>query len=185
MILLRPFQTEEGFPSVAAVCPLRIQSIFKRVCTTKDPLARIAFLHCSKRHVQTPAWCPVSQRPVDSHTVPALWKTSIIVPVAKKPCPDDFQPAALTSIVMKSFEKYLSVLKAEVNLALDPYHFAYRHGRGTDGAINTIPHFNVKRLECPKAYARILFIDVSLAFKTPYLLISKLRQMSVNPFLIP
>ena len=59
---------------------------------------------------------------------------------------------------MKSFEKYmLSLLKAEVNLVLDPYQFAYRQGRGTDDAINTLQ---------------------------PHLLISKLRKMSVNPFLI-
>ena len=80
----------------------------------------------------------------------------------------------------------LSVLKAEVNLSLDPYQFAYRQGRGTDDAINSITHFTVKHLECPKAYARILFIDFSSAFNTlqPHLLISKLKQMSVNPFLI-
>ena len=125
---------------------------------------------------------------MDSHTVPALWKKSIIVPVAKKPCPvdnNDFRPVALTSIVMKSVEKYmLSVLNAKVNM--DPYQFAYSQGRGTDDAINNITHSTVKHLECPKAYAQILLIDFSSAFNTlqPHLLISKLRKMSVNPFLI-
>ena len=172
--------------------PIRIQSIFNHVCTKKstgpDSISALLLKACAEE--LTPAWCPIFQRSVDSHTVPALWKKSTIVPVAKKPCPadnNDFRPVALTSIVMKSFEKYmLSVLKAEVNLALDPYQFAYRQGRGTDDAINSITHFTVKHLECPKAYARILFIDFSSAFNTlqPHLLISKLRQMSVNPFLI-
>ena len=88
---------------------------------------------------------------------------------------------------MKIFEKYmLSVLKAEANLSLDPYQFAYTQGRSTDDAINSITHFTARHLECPKAYAQILFIDFSLAFNTlqPHLFISELRQMSVNPFLI-
>ena len=58
---------------------------------------------------------------------------------------------ALTSIIMKKFEKYmLSVLKAEVNLALDPYQFVYRQGRGTDDAMESITLFTVRHLECPK-----------------------------------
>ena len=132
--------------------PLRIQSIFKHVCTKKstgpDGIAALLLKACAEE--LTPAWCPIFQRSVDSHTVPALWKKSIIDPVAKKTCPvdnNDFRPMALTSIIMKSFEKYmLSVLKAEVNLALGPYEFAYRQGRGTDDAINTIIHFTVKHL---------------------------------------
>ena len=42
--------------------------------------------------------------------VPSLWKTSIVVPVSKKSCPgspNDFRPVALTSHVMKSFEKII------------------------------------------------------------------------------
>ena len=104
--------------------PLRIQSIFKHVCTKKstgpDGIAALLLKACAEE--LTPAWCPIFQRSVDSHTVPALWKKSIIDPVAKKTCPvdnNDFRPMALTSIIMKSFEKYmLSVLKAEANLVL-------------------------------------------------------------------
>ncbi len=172
--------------------PHRIQSIFKHVCTKKstgpDGISALLLKACAEE--LTPVWCPIFQRSVDSHTVPALWKKSTIVPVAKKRCPadnNDFRRVALTSIVMKSFEKYmLSMLKAEVNLALDPYQFAYRQGRGTDDAINSITHFTVEHLECPNAYAWILFIGFSSAFNTlqRHLLISKLRQMSVNPFLI-
>lgn len=135
-------------------------------------------------------WCPIFQKSVDLHTVPTLWKKSILVPIAKKNCPtenNDFRPVALTSTVMKCFEKYMvSMLKLGVNPALDPYQFAYRHSRATDDAIASITHLTVKHLENPQAYVRILFADFSSAFNTlqPHLLISKLMQMNVNPFLI-
>ncbi len=122
--------------------------------------------------------------------VPALWKKSTIIPVPKKPCPsdnNDYRPVALTSVIMKCFEKYVvSLLKSQIDSALDPFQFAYRQGRGTDDAIHGITHLTLKHLENPKAYARLLFIDFSSTFNTlqPHLLIEKLRQMSVNPFII-
>lgn len=80
----------------------------------------------------------------------------------------------------------VSVLKSEVNSELDPCQFAYRQGRGTDDAINSITHLAIKHLEDPKAYTRLLFVDFSSAFNTPlpHLLIAKLKQMSVNTFII-
>ena len=45
---------------------------------------------------------------LSSHKIPILWKTSTVVPVPKKAhpvIPNDFRPIALTSQVMKSFEK--------------------------------------------------------------------------------
>lgn len=88
---------------------------------------------------------------------------------------------------MKCFEKYMvSVLKSEVNPELDPLQFAYRQGRSTDDAINSITHLTLKHLENPKAYARLLFIDFSYAFNTlqTHLLLQKITQMNVNPFII-
>lgn len=35
----------------------------------------------------TTAWCPVFQRAVDCHTVPDIWKNSVIVPLPKISCP--------------------------------------------------------------------------------------------------
>lgn len=77
------------------------------------------------------------------------------------------------------------MLKAEVNSELDPLQFAYRQGRSTDDAINSITHLTLKHLEDPKAYARLLFIDFSSAFNTlqPHLLLQKMIQMNVNPFI--
>ena len=42
---------------------------------------------------------------LDSHTVPEIWKKSVIVPVPKKTCPsenNDYRPVAITSNVVKS-----------------------------------------------------------------------------------
>lgn len=80
----------------------------------------------------------------------------------------------------------VSILKSEVNPELDPLQFAYRQGRSTDDAINSITHLTLKHLEDPKAYARILFIDFSSAFNSlqPHLLLQKMTQMNVNPFII-
>lgn len=49
-----------------------------------------------------------------------------------------FRPVALTSVVMKCFEKYM-----EVNSELDPFQFAYRQGRSTDDAIHSITHLTL------------------------------------------
>ena len=67
----------------------------------------------------TPVWCPTFQQSLDSHTVPALWKKTVITPVPKKPCPidnNDYRPIALAAVVMKCLDKYtVSLLKADIN----------------------------------------------------------------------
>ena len=50
----------------------------------------------------------IFQASLSSHKIPMLWKTSTVIPVPKKAhpvIPNDFRPIALTSQVMKSFEK--------------------------------------------------------------------------------
>ena len=58
--------------------------------------------------------------------IPTLWKTSTVIPVPKKPrpaSPNDFRPVALTSHVMKGFEKIVKtmIMNRTVHL-LDPYN---------------------------------------------------------------
>ena len=69
---------------------------------------------------------------------------------------------------------------------LDPFQYAYRQGRGTYDAVNTVVHLILKHLDKPIAYARLLFIDYSLAFNLiqPHTLLSKFKQMNVNPYII-
>ncbi|KAK3569915.1 hypothetical protein QTP86_007356 [Hemibagrus guttatus] len=117
--------------------------------------------------------------------VPACFKTSAIVPVPKKTKItglNDYRPVALTSVVMKSFERLvLSYLKDITDPLLDPLQFAYRANRSVDDAVNMALHFILQHLDSPGSYARILFVDFSSAFNTiiPALLRDKLFQLNV------
>lgn len=75
-----------------------------------------------------------------THTVPDIWKRSIIVLVPKKTCPlenNDFRPVALTSNVVKSLERILvEDLGKDTEPSLDPHQFAYERNRGTGDAIS-------------------------------------------------
>lgn len=66
--------------------------------------------------------------------VPSMWKQATVVPVAtiNKPTTlNDFRPVALTSTVMKQFEKLVKTeILAKTKHLLDPLQFAYREHRG-------------------------------------------------------
>lgn len=74
--------------------------------------------------------------------MPSLWKQSIVVPVTNNRNPsssNDFRPAALTSLVMKQFEKLIKAeLVSKTESLLDPLQFAYRAGRGVQDATVTL-----------------------------------------------
>ncbi len=118
--------------------------------------------------------------------MPACFKTSTIIPVPKKKTRitglNDYRPVALTSVVMKSFERLvLSHLKSITDPLLDPLQFAYRANRSVDDAVNIALHFILQHLDCSGTYVRILFVDFSSAFNTiiPALLQDKLSQLNV------
>lgn len=171
--------------------PMQINFHFKHICPKKsagpDRISSYVIKNCADE--LTPVWHPIFQQSLDSGIVPSLWKKSLIIPVPKIARPldnNDFRPVALTSVIMKCFEKcVVSMLKAGVADKLDPLQFAYRQGRGTEDAINSIMHLILKHLESPKAYARLLFIDFSSAFNTiqPQLLMEKMKQLCVNPLI--
>ncbi len=104
---------------------LSVQCLCSGVHTNKSsgPDGLSAFLLKSCAEELTPAWSPIFKQSLDTHTVPALWKRSIIIPVPKKPCAtknNDFCPVDLTSIILKRFDKYaVSLLKTEVQPLLD------------------------------------------------------------------
>ena len=167
----------------------QINYYFKHICPRKSagPDGISAYILKNFADELTPVWLPIFQQSLDTGIVPSLWKRAVIIPVPKivKPISNnDFRPIALTSVIMKCFEKCIvSMLKAEIATNLDPLQFAYRQGRGTEDAISSIMHLILKHLENHKAYARLLFIDFSSAFNTiqPPLLITKMEQLSVNP----
>ncbi|KAL0152393.1 hypothetical protein M9458_052116 [Cirrhinus mrigala] len=95
---------------------------------------------------------------------------------------NDYRPVALTSVVMKSFERLvLAYLKDITGPLLDPLQFAYRANRSVDDAVNMGLHYILQHLDKPGTYARILFVDFSSAFNTiiPDIFQNKLSQLSV------
>ncbi|XP_061584243.1 odorant receptor 131-2-like [Cololabis saira] len=97
------------------------------------------------------------------------YNRSTIIPVPKKPTItglNDYRPVALTSVVMKSFERLL----------------AYRANRSLDDAVNIGLHHILGHLDTPGTYARILFVDFSSAFNTiaPEIRHQKLTQLAFN-----
>ncbi|KAI3376842.1 hypothetical protein L3Q82_000415 [Scortum barcoo] len=90
--------------------------------------------------------------------VPTCFKETIIIPVPKKPkilCLNDYHPVALTSTIMKCFE------------------------RSTEDAIALTLHTALSHLDQRDTYVRMLFIDYSSAFNTivPSKLVTKLRDL--------
>lgn len=67
----------------------------------------------------------IFQRHIDLHIIPDIWKKSLIIPVPKRPGPQeytDYCPVALTCIVMKCLERIMvKKLKEEVKDHLNPY----------------------------------------------------------------
>ena len=98
------------------------------------------------------------------HAIPRIWKISEIVPIPKKPnfnVMNDLRPVALTSIIMKCFERLvLSNLKTNISQSLDPFQFAYREKRNVEDAIIIFIDNVLKHLEGSRRYARCLFIHI-------------------------
>nr|XP_049617809.1 uncharacterized protein LOC125993017 isoform X1 [Syngnathus scovelli]XP_049617810.1 uncharacterized protein LOC125993017 isoform X1 [Syngnathus scovelli] len=132
-----------------------------------------------------PTFARIFNRSLELCEVPSCFKSSTIVPVAKKPAitgTNDYRPVALTSVVMKSFERLvLNHLKDVTGPLLDPLQFAYRANRSVDDAVNMGLHYILQHLDTPGKYARILFVDFSSAFHTiaPDILQQKLIQLAV------
>ncbi|KAK1786183.1 hypothetical protein P4O66_017898 [Electrophorus voltai] len=83
--------------------------------------------------------------------VPSSFKRSTIIPVLKKPRPsdlNDYCPVALTSVVMKCFEKLVrDFVTSSLPASMDPLRFAYRHNRSTDDAIAHFLHTTLTHLD--------------------------------------
>ncbi len=119
--------------------------------------------------------------------VPTPFKKSVIIPVPKnsKPsCLNDYRPVALTSTVMKVFERLLKKhICSSIPATLDPLQFAYRPNRSTDDAISQVLHSSLTHIDSKNGnYVRLLFIDYSSTFNTivPTKLAVKLSDLGLN-----
>ncbi len=98
--------------------------------------------------------------------VPTSFKKSVIIPVPKnsKPsCLNDYHPVALTSTVMKVFERLLKKhICSSIPATLDPLQFAYRPNRSTDDAISQVLHSSLTHIDSKNGnYVRLPFIEYS------------------------
>ncbi len=114
----------------------------------------------------------IFNRSLELCEVPSCFKCSTNLPVPKKPKItglNDYRPVALTSVVMKSFEKLvLAYLKDITGPLLDPLQFAYRANRSMDDAVNMGQHFILQHLNKSGTYVRILFVDFRLGLQHHY-----------------
>ena len=117
--------------------------------------------------------------------MPKLSKLSAILPVLKKPnptCNNDYKPIALTSVIMKCFEKIIKK-KLLTFVDLDSFQSAYKKDRSTKDAYIALHHQLRSHLDQPSTYARILFVDFTSAFNITMsnILLDKLKTLGV-PF---
>ena len=97
--------------------------------------------------------------------VPSAWKTSSIIPVPKKKVVsvmNDLRPVALTSCVMKVFERVVLVhLQKQVADHIDPLQFAYRSKRGVEDAVLHVLNNVYSHLEKKGSSIRLIVAAVS------------------------
>ena len=127
---------------------------------------------------------------MSSSTIPNIWKTSKIIPVPKKEkttTMNDLRPIALTSVIMKCFERIvLNNLNKQISQLLEPFQFAYQPKRSVEDALLVFSNSIYRHLDKANSYCRILFVDFSSAFNTiqPHLLVKKLYNLNINKYVI-
>jgi hypothetical protein len=106
--------------------------------------------------------------------------TIIFVPMnSKATCHNYYRPVALTSVIMKYFERLVSAhITFIIPDTLDPLQFAYRPNRSTDDAISIALHNVLSHLDKRNTFVRMLFIDYSSAFNI--LVPSKFKTLGLN-----
>ncbi len=165
-----------------------VRQVFRKQKRKKAPGPDVVTPACLKSCADqlAPIFTKIFNRSLELCEVPSCFKRSTIIPIPKKSKItglNDYRPVALTSVVMKSFEKLvLAHLKDITGPLLDPLQFAYRANRSVDIAVNMRLHYVLQHLDRPGAYVRILFVDFSSAFNTiiPNRLLPKLTHLSVD-----
>ncbi len=158
----------------------------RRKAPGSDGVSPACFKTCADQ--PAPIFTKIFNGSLELCEVPSCFKCSTIIPVTKKPKTtglNDYRHVALTSVVMKSFERLvLAYMKASTGPLLDPLQFDYRANRSVDDAVNMGLHFILQHLDRPGTYVRILFVDYSSTFNTIVpsdTLQNKLIQLSLSP----
>ena len=81
--------------------------------------------------------------------------------------PRDLQPVALTSVDMKTIERFvLQFLKLIIDSLPYQFQFAYHNNRSVDDAVVLGLFYVLQHIDSPTNYARVLFVAFSSAFNT-------------------
>lgn len=82
-------------------------------------------------------------------------------------CLNDCRPVALTSVVMKCFERLVkNYICSSLPSAFDPLQFVYKANWCRDDTISDLPHTSLAHLDEGRGnYVTMLFIDYSSAFE--------------------
>ena len=87
---------------------------------------------------------------------------------------NDLWPVALTSTVMKVFQRVVLILfQVLVTDFLDPWQVAYRRNRSVEDAVLHVLNSIYAHLDKPGTYIRLMFFDFSSAFNTITTFISR------------
>lgn len=162
----------------------QVESLFKKVKAGKalgpDAICGRTLHHCATQ--LSGVFTRLFQNCVDIGQIPTLWKTSTVIPIPKSNNSNEmseFRPVALTSLVMKSFEKILkNYILSFTEGRLDPLQFAYQQNKSVEDAKLLLSNSLYKHLENPGTHARLLFADFSSAFNKmqPHILIQRLAS---------
>ncbi|KAK1803662.1 hypothetical protein P4O66_021066, partial [Electrophorus voltai] len=124
-----------------------VRRVFKRVNTRKaagpDGICGRVLKACADQ--LAPVFTDIFNLSLTLGIVPSSFKRS------KKPRPsdlNDYRPVALTSVVIKRFEKLVrDLITSSLPASMDPLQFAYRHNRSTDDAIAHLLHTTLTHLD--------------------------------------
>ena len=119
-----------------------VRLMFQRVNTKKaagpDGITGHVLKTCANQ--LAPVFTEIFNLSLSKCIIPRCFKQSVIVPVPKKAkpsCLNDYRPIALTSVVMKCFERLVkNFITTSLPASLDPLQFANWTNRSTDDAIN-------------------------------------------------
>ncbi len=130
-----------------------VRRVFQRVNIRKavepDGISGRVLRACADQ--LAPVFTEIFNLSLDQLEIPTCFKQSIIVPILKKSqpsCLNDYRPVALTSIVIKCFERLVrNFITSLLPDTLDSLQFAYRPNRSTDDAITHLLHTALDHLD--------------------------------------
>ncbi|KAK1792063.1 hypothetical protein P4O66_001841 [Electrophorus voltai] len=169
-----------------------VRRVFKRVNTRKaagpDGFCNRVLKACADQ--LAPVFTDIFNLSLMLGIIPSCFKQSTIIPVPKKPRPsslNDYRPVALTSVVMKCFEKLVrDFITSSLPASMDPLQFAHHHNRSTDDTITHLLHTTLTHMDRGRGnYVKMLFVNYSSAFNTiiPSRLTTKLEDLGLLPSL--